>query len=91
MVPLSGKLCLLDSLLAHIRATCSDRVVLISNYTQTLDLFVRLAALRGYHHVRLDGSMTIKKRAKVRVLYVYVVSRNAYVASMCAMPACQGG
>jgi len=61
----SGKLSLLDSLLAHIRASCADRVVLISNYTQTLDLFQRLAKLRSYTCVRLDGSMSIKKRAKM--------------------------
>ncbi len=41
------------------------QVVLVSNYTQTLDLFERLCTLRNYPHVRLDGSMTIKKRAKV--------------------------
>ena len=41
------------------------QVVLVSNYTQTLDLFERLCGLRNYGYVRLDGSMTIKKRAKV--------------------------
>lgn len=40
-------------------------MVLVSNYTQTLDLFARLCALRNYEHVRLDGTMSIKKRAKV--------------------------
>ena len=40
-------------------------MVLVSNYTQTLDLFERLSRLRNYAYVRLDGSMTIKKRAKV--------------------------
>ena len=39
--------------------------MLVSNYTQTLDLFERLCALRNYGYVRLDGSMSIKKRAKV--------------------------
>uniref|UniRef100_A0A6A7G8V9 DNA repair and recombination protein RAD54-like n=3 Tax=Hirondellea gigas TaxID=1518452 RepID=A0A6A7G8V9_9CRUS len=62
---LSGKLALLDALLAHIRNRTDDKVVLISNYTQTLDLFQRLAQHRGYCCVRLDGSMTIKKRAKM--------------------------
>ncbi len=37
----------------------------MSNYTQTLDLFERLSGLRGYPYVRLDGAMSIKKRAKV--------------------------
>lgn len=66
---LSGKVAVLDTLLALIRSSTDDKVVLISNYTQTLDLFQQLAALRNYPYVRLDGSMTIKKRAKVRNIY----------------------
>ncbi|KAG5454094.1 DNA repair and recombination protein RAD54-like [Clonorchis sinensis] len=62
---LSGKFQVLDYLLALIRTTTSDKVVLISNYTQTLDLFERLCSMRGYIYVRLDGTMTIKKRAKI--------------------------
>lgn len=62
---LSGKFLVLDCLLAVIKSTSSDKVVLVSNYTQTLDLFEKLCRLRGYIFVRLDGSMTIKKRAKV--------------------------
>lgn len=62
---LSGKVAVLDTLLALIRSKSDDKVVLISNYTQTLDLFQQLAALRNYPYVRLDGSMSIKKRAKV--------------------------
>jgi DNA repair and recombination RAD54-like protein len=62
---LSGKLAVLDCLLAYVKSTTSDKVVLVSNYTQTLDLFEKLCILRGYGSVRLDGSMSIKKRAKV--------------------------
>ncbi|CAG2055862.1 unnamed protein product [Timema podura] len=50
--------------LAVVKTTSDDKVVLVSNYTQTLDLFERLCHMRGYPYVRLDGSMTIKKRAK---------------------------
>jgi len=62
---LSGKLSVLDGLLAVVKSSTSDKVVLVSNYTQTLDMFERLCALRNYGYVRLDGSMSIKKRAKV--------------------------
>uniref|UniRef100_A0A1Y1LRC4 DNA repair and recombination protein RAD54-like n=1 Tax=Photinus pyralis TaxID=7054 RepID=A0A1Y1LRC4_PHOPY len=62
---LSGKLMLLDCLLANMKANLDDKIVLVSNYTQTLDLFERLCKKRGYLYVRLDGTMTIKKRAKV--------------------------
>ncbi|KAI5729571.1 hypothetical protein M8J76_003994 [Diaphorina citri] len=65
LIELSAKLMVLDTMLAVIKMTTDDKIVLVSNYTQTLDLFERLSKLRGYKYVRLDGSMTIKKRAKV--------------------------
>ncbi|XP_024941965.1 DNA repair and recombination protein RAD54-like isoform X2 [Cephus cinctus] len=65
MPALSGKLMVLDCLLASVKSTTTDKIVLVSNYTQTLDLFEKLCRKRGYRYVRLDGTMTIKKRAKV--------------------------
>ncbi|EGD76329.1 hypothetical protein PTSG_01031 [Salpingoeca rosetta] len=62
---LSGKLAVLDCLLATIKMQTTDKIVLVSNYTQTLELFTTLCALRGYQYVRLDGSMTIKRRQKI--------------------------
>ncbi|CDI80324.1 DNA repair protein rad54, putative [Eimeria praecox] len=59
---MSGKMLLLARLLHAIRVNTSDKVVLISNYTQTLDLFERLCKDSGYPCVRLDGSTSIKKR-----------------------------
>uniref|UniRef100_A0A8C6U9W8 DNA repair and recombination protein RAD54-like n=1 Tax=Neogobius melanostomus TaxID=47308 RepID=A0A8C6U9W8_9GOBI len=62
---LSGKMLVLDYILAITKSTTNDKVVLVSNYTQTLDLFERLFRARCYLYVRLDGTMSIKKRAKV--------------------------
>lgn len=62
---LSGKLLVLDYLLAMMKSETSDKIVLVSNYTQTLDLFERLCNQRKYLYVRLDGTMSIKKRAKI--------------------------
>lgn len=62
---LSGKLMFLDMLLASIKSQTKDRVVLVSNYTQTLDLFEKLCRIRSYQFTRLDGSMSVKKRGKV--------------------------
>ncbi|XP_012999683.1 DNA repair and recombination protein RAD54-like isoform X1 [Cavia porcellus] len=62
---LSGKMLVLDYILAVTRSRSSDKVVLVSNYTQTLDLFEKLCRARRYLYVRLDGTMSIKKRAKI--------------------------
>lgn len=43
---LSGKLMLLDCFLANLKANYNDKIVLVSNYTQTLDLFERLCRKR---------------------------------------------
>lgn len=62
---LSGKMKVLDGILAVVKTTSSDKVVLVSNYTQTLDLFEKLCQLRNYNFVRLDGTMSVKKRGKI--------------------------
>ena len=52
----SGKMAVLDMLLASIKHQTTYRVVLVSNYTQTLDMFTKLCEMCRYPHVRLDGS-----------------------------------
>jgi DNA repair and recombination RAD54-like protein len=61
----SGKMQVLDRMLARIRADTNDKIVLISNYTSTLDLFEKMCRARGYGSLRLDGTMNINKRAKL--------------------------
>ncbi len=61
----SGKMQVLDRMLARIRADTNDKIVLISNYTSTLDLFERLCRHRGYGNLRLDGTMNVNKRKKL--------------------------
>ncbi|CAG8763208.1 19256_t:CDS:10, partial [Cetraspora pellucida] len=58
----SGKMIVLDRMLAKIKNETKDKIVLISNYTQTLDVFERLCKTRKYGCLRLDGTMPIKKR-----------------------------
>jgi DNA repair and recombination RAD54-like protein len=62
---LSGKMLVLDRMLARIRAETNDKIVLISNFTQTLDIFSQLCRERGYGHLRLDGSDPVAKRQKL--------------------------
>ncbi|CBF81736.1 DNA-dependent ATPase RAD54 [Aspergillus nidulans FGSC A4] len=61
----SGKMMVLDRMLARIRQDTNDKIVLISNYTQTLDLFEKLCRSRAYGCLRLDGTMNVKKRQKL--------------------------
>ncbi|KAI9822145.1 MAG: DNA-dependent ATPase protein rad54 [Thelocarpon impressellum] len=61
----SGKMMVLDRMLARIRQDTNDKIVLISNYTQTLDIFDKLCRARGYGSLRLDGTMNVNKRQKL--------------------------
>jgi DNA repair and recombination protein RAD54 and RAD54-like protein len=62
---LGSKILLLDVMLAALKTTTNDKIVLVSNYTQTLDFLEKLCRKRGYVYCRLDGSMSIKKRGKI--------------------------
>ncbi|XP_042427998.1 DNA repair and recombination protein RAD54-like [Zingiber officinale] len=64
-VELSGKMHVLARLLGHLRQKTDDRIVLVSNYTQTLDLFAQLCRERRYPFLRLDGTTSIGKRQKL--------------------------
>ena len=58
----STKVRVLDQLLYTIRTTTSEKVVLISNYTSTLDILSRLLTSLSYPFLRLDGSTPSSKR-----------------------------
>lgn len=64
-VGLSGKFAVLERFLAQIRSNTDDKIVLISNYTQTLDIFERLLRSRRWGFFRLDGTMNINKRQRL--------------------------
>lgn len=61
----SGKMIVLDRMLARIRQDTNDKIVLISNYTQTLDVFEKICRSRQYGCLRLDGTMNVNKRQKL--------------------------
>ncbi|KAJ3136146.1 hypothetical protein HK100_002072 [Physocladia obscura] len=60
----AGKMLLLHNMLGKIKAA-SEKIVLISNYTQTLDLFEKMCQANQWGVLRLDGTMTIPKRQKL--------------------------
>ncbi|XP_027053891.1 DNA repair and recombination protein RAD54B-like [Pocillopora damicornis] len=80
----SGKLQALGHILTQIRST-RERVVLVSNYTQTLDLLQRLCEDRGYDFLRLDGKTPTSKRQslvdrfndKYCKIFVFLLSSKA--------------
>lgn len=61
----SGKLSVLERMLARIRKDTNDKIVLISNFTQTLDVIERMCRINNYGSLRLDGTQAIKKRQKL--------------------------
>ncbi|KAJ7449904.1 DNA repair protein, SNF2 family [Mycena latifolia] len=60
-----GKFLVLERFLHHLRTHTNDKIVLISNYTSTLDLFEKLCRSKKYGCFRLDGTMSITKRQKL--------------------------
>jgi len=61
----SGKFMVLARMLARIRNETNDKIVLISNYTQTLDLIESMCREYRYGTIRLDGTMATNKRQRL--------------------------
>lgn len=61
----SGKFMILERFLHKIHRETDDKIVLISNYTQTLDLIEKMCRNKKYGALRLDGTMNINKRQKL--------------------------
>ncbi|KAL6929678.1 hypothetical protein ACO0SA_001082 [Hanseniaspora valbyensis] len=61
----SGKFSILYRMLKSIRKESDDKIVLISNYTQTLDLIEIFCNMYQYGFIRLDGTQTVNKRSKI--------------------------
>jgi DNA repair and recombination protein RAD54 and RAD54-like protein len=62
---LSGKFSVLAKMLHLLWHRTHDKIVIVSNYTQTLDLITTLCRAQDYPFVRLDGTTTINKRQKM--------------------------
>ncbi|KAI9814176.1 MAG: helicase [Pycnora praestabilis] len=58
----SGKLRVLDHMLQHLHSTTKEKIVLVSNYTSTLDLLATHLSSLSMPYLRLDGSTPTSKR-----------------------------
>lgn len=67
MPELSGKMFVLWRLMREMRkpGNGGDKIVIVSNYTQTLDLIGRMCRENNWQACRLDGSINMKKRQKM--------------------------
>lgn len=81
----SSKLRMLERMLAQIKSQSDDKIVLISNFTTTLDMVEKLCRQYRYGFFRLDGTMAISKRQKLvdnfndptRPEFVFLLSSKA--------------
>jgi len=58
----SGKLKVIDRMLKILKETTTEKIVLVSNYTATLDILQNLVTARGYTFLRMDGKTPANKR-----------------------------
>lgn len=75
---LGGKFALLARMLDALRRDTKDRIVIVSNFTQTLGLVAQLCTERNYPYVVLDGSTSMKKR-KDLVKRINDLTNNEFV------------
>ncbi|KAI5742570.1 hypothetical protein M8J77_008720 [Diaphorina citri] len=61
----SGKLLLVDSLLRYLKHKAQEKIVLVSYFTLTLDLFEVLCKEMNYACLRLDGSTNVQNRKSI--------------------------
>lgn len=61
----STKVRVLDQLMHNLRTTTSEKIILVSNYTATLDLLQTLLTSLSYPYLRLDGSTPSSKRLEL--------------------------
>lgn len=80
---LSGKMDKLDTLL-RVFDRGSNRVLLFSHFTTTLDLIQQFVSSRGYSYVRLDGNTSTPERQKLcdrfqsdDTIFLFLISTKA--------------
>ena len=60
-----GKMITLERMLSAIHSETTEKVVVVSNWTATLDLMQNLFKLKRWNYLRLDGSTPQKQRQEL--------------------------
>lgn len=60
-----SKFSVLERFLHQIHEQTNDKIVVILNYTRTLDLIEKMCRYKRFGSLRLDGTMSINKRQKI--------------------------
>lgn len=74
----SSKLAVLDHLLAAIKQE-NNKVVVVSNYIQTLDMLSVYLNHKGYQYLRLDGQTKVSDRGTIVDRFNATYSQDAFV------------
>ena len=87
----SAKLQVLDNLLHHLRTLSPDeKVVLVSNYTSTLDMLGTLLTSLSYPFLRLDGTTPASQRQSLVDRFNRTSSSNTFAFLLSAKSGGQG-
>ncbi len=73
------------------RRTTDDRIVIVSNYTETLDLLQRMCVERSIGYFRLDGDTQVSKRQNLVDQFNSEKDKSkqhVFVCDACAKCAC---
>lgn len=65
LIESSGKLIVVDNILKELHKNGSEKTVLVSYYTQTLDIFVKICDMNHYKYLRLDGTTATAQRTDI--------------------------
>jgi DNA repair and recombination protein RAD54B len=75
----SAKLQFLHTLLVQVYQTTKEKVVVVSNYTSTLDIIEKFVASLGYKSLRLDGQTPAKDRSALVDRFNKTPSSSSFV------------
>ncbi|KAI5275506.1 hypothetical protein E4T47_01455 [Aureobasidium subglaciale] len=74
-----GKLQVLDEFLHLVRTKTQEKVVVVSNYTATLDIIGKMMTALEYPHLRLDGSTPANQRQGLVDKFNRTSANNCFV------------